>query len=205
MAAEDVDQGGGGRLFLGDRHVDADDTGPLLVEDRVDGDGGFSGLAVTDDELALAAADGRHGIDRLDTGLHRLVDRLAAGDPGRDRFQGPRFIGEDRPLIVDRLADRVDDTSDHRLADGHPKECTRGGDGIPFLDACVVAQDHDAHRRFFEVDRDPLDAVLERHHLAGHQAREPIHPCDSVAHLEHLPHFTARDFRGELLDFTLNK
>ena len=82
VATEDVDQAGGRRFLLSDRHVDADDARPLLIEDRVDGDGRLAGLAVADDQLALAAADRGHGVDRLDTGLHRLVDRLPSGDPG---------------------------------------------------------------------------------------------------------------------------
>ena len=80
VAAEDVDDGGRRRFLLGDRHVDADDARPLLVEDRVDGDGRLAGLAVADDQLALAAADRDHGVDRLDAGLQRLVDRLPFGD-----------------------------------------------------------------------------------------------------------------------------
>ena len=40
-------------------------------------DGGLAGLPVADDQLALAAADGGHGVDGLDAGLHRLLDRLA--------------------------------------------------------------------------------------------------------------------------------
>src|SRR5690606_22505372 len=44
----------------------------LLIEDRVDGDGGLAGLAVADDELALAAADRDQGVDRLEAGLHGL-------------------------------------------------------------------------------------------------------------------------------------
>ena len=54
----------------------------LLVDDRVDGDGGLAGLAVADDELALAAADGDHRVDGLDAGLQRLLDRLALDDAG---------------------------------------------------------------------------------------------------------------------------
>jgi hypothetical protein len=50
----------------------------LLVDDRVDRDGGLAGLAVADDELALAAADRDHGVDGLDAGLHRLVARTYA-------------------------------------------------------------------------------------------------------------------------------
>ena len=100
--------------------------GPLLVEDRVDGDGRLAGLAVADDQLALAAADRRHGVDRLDAGLHRLVDRLPAGD-ARARSTRPArscsvTIG---PLFVDRLAQRVDDAADQRLADRHAEQLRR--------------------------------------------------------------------------------
>jgi hypothetical protein len=37
----------------------------------------LAGLAVADDQLALAAADVRHRVDRLDAGHHRLLHRLA--------------------------------------------------------------------------------------------------------------------------------
>jgi len=41
------------RFFLADRYDNTDDILPLLVDDRVDCHGGFSGLTVADDELAL--------------------------------------------------------------------------------------------------------------------------------------------------------
>jgi hypothetical protein len=49
----------------------------LLVEDRVECHGGLAGLAVADDQLALAAADRDHGVDGLEAGGHGLVHRLA--------------------------------------------------------------------------------------------------------------------------------
>ena len=62
-----------GRLLLADRDVDADDALALLIDDGVDGDGGLAGLAVADDQLALAAADRDHRVDRLEAGLQRLA------------------------------------------------------------------------------------------------------------------------------------
>ena len=58
-----------GRALLPDRTVDANHPLALLVDDGIENDGGFSGLAVADDQLALAAADGDHRIDSLDAGL----------------------------------------------------------------------------------------------------------------------------------------
>ena len=72
------------RLLLPDRVVDADDVLPLLVDDRVDRDGGLARLAVADDQLALAAADRHHRVDRLEAGLQRLLDRLPIDDARRD-------------------------------------------------------------------------------------------------------------------------
>src|SRR6478736_3902333 len=69
---EGATHGGDGRALLADRDVDAAHLLVrvaglpvlLLVDDRVDGDRGLAGRAVTDDQLALAAADGRQGVDR---------------------------------------------------------------------------------------------------------------------------------------------
>ncbi len=88
VLAEDLDQPGGRRLLLRDRDVDADDAGALLVEDRVDGDGGLARLAVADDQLALAAADRGHGVDRLDA-RSASARRPAAARRSRARSTRP--------------------------------------------------------------------------------------------------------------------
>ena len=49
----------------------------LLVDDGVDGNGCLSSLAVADDKLTLASADRNHGVDGLQSGLQRLLYRLA--------------------------------------------------------------------------------------------------------------------------------
>ncbi len=118
-----------------------------------------------------------------------------AGDAGGDRLEGQRRGLDDRALVVDRLAQRVDHAADHALADRHPQQLAGGGDRIALFDPGVVAQDHHADRRFLEVERDALDAVLELDHLAGHQARQAVDPRDAVADLEHAADFAAGDFR----------
>ena len=40
-----------------------------------------------------------------------------------------------RPFAVDRLAQRVDDAAQQRLADGHLQELAGGADFVAFLDA----------------------------------------------------------------------
>ena len=87
----------------------------LLVDDRVERDGGLAGLAVADDQLALAAADRDHGVDALMPGLERLAcTGWRSTTPGAMRSIGRGLGGGDRALAVDRLAERVDHAADQR-------------------------------------------------------------------------------------------
>src|ERR1700680_2220785 len=72
------------RLLLADRAVDAGDALALLVDDRVDRDRRLAGLPIADDELALAAPDGHHAVDRLEPGLQRFLDRLTIDHARRE-------------------------------------------------------------------------------------------------------------------------
>ena len=113
------------RLLLADRVVDADDAGVLLIEDRVDRDGGLAGLPVADDQLALAAADRHHRVDRLQAGLQRLLHRLPIDDAGREPLDRRELLRRDRALAVDRLAERVDHAAEQLVADRHRDDAAR--------------------------------------------------------------------------------
>ena len=83
---EHLDELRDGRALLADGDIDAIELGVLvvavveglLVEDRVERDRGLAGLAVADDQLALAAADRDQRVDRLEAGRHRLVHAICA-------------------------------------------------------------------------------------------------------------------------------
>src|SRR6185437_775906 len=113
------------RLLLADRVVDADDAEALLVDDRVDRDGRLPRLAVADDELALAAADRHHPVDRLEARLERLLDRTAIDDARRDAFDRHELLRRNRAPSVDRLPERVHDAAHHLLADRHRDDAAR--------------------------------------------------------------------------------
>src|SRR6185369_11891336 len=115
------------RTLLTDGHVDAVEllallarlVDFLLVDEGVERDGGLAGLAVADDQLALAAADRDQSVERLEAGLDRLVDRFARDDARRLDLDATAFGRFDRALAVDRVAERVDDATKQALADRH--------------------------------------------------------------------------------------
>src|SRR6516225_3311545 len=173
------------RGLLADGDVHAGHVLTLLVDDRVNRHGGLAGLAVADDQLALAAAHGHHGVDGLQAGLHRLVDRLARDHARGDLLDDVRQLGVDRTLAVDRLAQRVDDAADQLGADRHFQDAARALDGVAFGDVLVLAQDDGADGVALQVQREAVRglAVLggrELEHFALHRVGQAVHAADAV-------------------------
>ena len=149
-----------GGALLPDRDVDANHVAALLIDDGVERDGGLAGLAVADDQLALAAADRNHGVDGLDAGLQRLLHRLAVDHAGRDALDGVEL----RWLSIGPLPSMgMPSASTTRPIMASPT----GTDMMrpvrrtssPSLMSVIFAQQHGAHLVFFQVHGDARHAA----------------------------------------------
>ena len=181
---EDLDDLRHGRPFLADRDVEAVHVLALLVDDRVHADRGLAGAAVADDQLALAAADRDHRVDRLESRLQRLLDRPAVDHPGRVALDRAELPGVDRALAVHRLPEGVHDAPHERLADRHLRDAVRALDDVALLDRPVLAEEHGAHLVPLEVEHHPHDVAGELEELARHRLLEPVDARDAVADLD---------------------
>src|SRR5882724_5504321 len=196
------------RALLADRDVDAIELDllvglrveRLLVENGVERDRGLAGLAVADDQFALATADRDQGIDRLQPGRHRLVHRFARNDAGRLDVDPHPLVGLDRALAVDRITERIDDAAEQALADGGVDDGAGALDGLAFLDLAIGAEDHDADIVGFQIQRHAAGAVLELDHLAGLDVVEAVDAGDAVADGQHLSDFGNLSLLAEILD-----
>ena len=184
VLAERVDGHGDRRVLLADGDVEALHAAVLLVDDRVDADRGLAGLAVTDDQLTLAAADGRHRVDGLDAGLHRLADRRPLGHARRERLDRATKFRDHRALAVERVAERVEHAADHRVAHRHREQPAGALHLVALGHLEVVAEDDHADRVFLEVERQAGDAAGKLDHFAGHDAGKAPDAGDAVAHFE---------------------
>ncbi len=191
ILAERIDDAGHVRHLLAHRDIDAVDrtaarlVSPALVDDRIDADGGLSGLAVADDELALAAPDRDHRIDGLDAGLQRLLHRLAIDDARRDGLEAAELGRGDRALAVDRLSQRVDHAAQQRLAHRDFDDAPGFLDRVAFANLGVVADDDGADGVLFEVQGKAHDPSRELQQFAHLTVGKTVHAGDAVADLEH--------------------
>ncbi len=174
-----------GGALLADRHVNALHTLSLLVQDGVDRDRGLAGLAVTDDELALTAADRGHRVDGLDAGLERLVHRLAAHDAGRLDLHAPQLRADKLAAAIDGLTEGVDDASEDAVTDRDREDPTGRLDRLPLLDLVALAEDDRADGRLVEVEGETDRAVLELEELVHGGVGETGDAGDAVADLDY--------------------
>src|SRR5579872_2300143 len=195
--ALDVGDGAG---LLAYRDVDADDAvrcAPvgLLVDDGVESDGRLADSAVADDQLALAAADRHQRVDGLQSGLERLLHRLAIHDAGRARLDERRLVRNDRPLAVERVSGGADDAAEHRRSDGHLDDAPGAFDCRALTNLQIRPEDYRGHVVLFEVERDGADygalrvrdrvaLIVEKlQQLGDHAIPEAVDARDAVADL----------------------
>ena len=131
---QNVDHLGHLALFLADGDVNADQVAALLVNDGIQGYGGFACGPVADYQLPLTAADGNHGVNSLDTGLYRCIHGLPGHYVGSDLFNRASGGGIDRPFSIQGIADGVHHPADQCLAHRDLNDSPGGADPVSFLD-----------------------------------------------------------------------
>ncbi len=180
---ERLDDPGDRRTLLTDGDVDTKDAQTFLIDDRIDGDGGLAGLAITDDQFALTAADRNHRINGLNARLQRFTNGLPGIHTGRHDFNAGRMRRLDRPFPVDGLTDRIDHTTDQRFTDRNFCDTAGALDRIPFLDSHIVAHQHGADVVLFQIQGDAIESAWKLEHFTGHGPVKAVDLGDTVSDL----------------------
>src|SRR5208337_5164360 len=139
------------RALLADGAVDTDQVAALAVDNGVERDRGLAGLAVANDELALATADGDHRVDGFQPSGHGLFHGLAVDNARSEALDRNVLVGVDRAFVINGLAERVDHSTDHRIAHRHAHDAAGALDLVAFFDFRVLTQEHHANLVFFQV------------------------------------------------------
>ena len=187
VLVEQLDDLDHGRHPLADRDVDADQVLVAVVDDRVERDRGLAGLAVADDQLALAAADRDHAVDRLEPRLNRRVHGLALDDTRRLELGRPRFGRVHVALVVERASERVDEAAEQLVADRDLEQATGALHRVALHHLVPLAEQDHPDVVLLEVEGEPGDVVRQLEHLQRHAVVEPVDAGYAVGYREHRP------------------
>ena len=187
-------------LLLADGDVHADKIAAPLVDDGVQRNGGLAGGTVADDQLPLAAADGNHGVDGLDAGLHRGIHRLAHHHVGGHLFHGAGAAGVDGTLAVQGSAQRVNHPADEGIAHGNFDNLAGGTDLVALFDSSGITEDGRAHQVGLQVKGQSKNFVAEVQQLVGTYPLETLDAGDTVTHLDHGTHIHHAQIAAKFFD-----
>src|SRR2546422_11650571 len=81
------------RAVLANGAINTNEIVAFVVDNSIESDGSFSGLPIANYQLALAAADGNHAVDGLQSSCYRFADWLPVNNARRQTFQGNEFAG----------------------------------------------------------------------------------------------------------------
>jgi hypothetical protein len=115
-----LDKLGNGGSFLSNGNVDAvkllgligSVVPSLLVKNGVEGNGGFSGLTITNDQFTLTTTNWHHGIDGLETSLDGLVDGVTRKNTGGLELGTTLLGGLDGSLSINGVSEGINDTTE---------------------------------------------------------------------------------------------
>src|SRR4051794_18972507 len=105
-----------------------------------------------DDQPGLAPAVVGNRADRLNAGLERLLHALAIDDTRRLELERAVLIRLDRPAAVERIAERVDDSAEERLADRHRSDAAGTADRLPLLHMLPLAEERCSDIVLLEIE-----------------------------------------------------
>jgi len=171
---------GNRRLLLADGHVDTLNTGLLLVDDGVDRDSGLTNLTVADDQLTLTTTNRSHRVDRLQTGLYRLVNGLTPDNARSNFLHRVGQFGVDRALAIDRITQRVNNAAEQFRTNRNFKNAASTLGFRAFDNVQVVTENNGANGILFEVEGHPVDAAVKLDHFTVHHVGETVDANDTV-------------------------
>jgi len=152
-----------------------------LVENGVEGEGGLARLAVAEDQLALAAADGDEGVDDLQPGLERHGDGGAVHDGPGFAFDRTTLRRADWPEAVEGPPQGVHDAAEQRLAHRRVEHAARAPDLRAGPQSLAHVEQDDAHGVGIDVEDHAQAAAREAEKLLGADAGQPVDGCDALA------------------------
>ncbi len=167
------------RRPLTDGAVHAQHILAALIQDRVDGDRGLAGLAVAENQFALAAPDRHHGIDGFQSGLQRHGHRRAVHDGRRGTLDGAPFARLERAFAVERPTQGIDHAPEQPVADRHIRDPSGARDFIARAQVLIIAEQHHADFIRIDVEGNAEQSAGESHQFLETHAGEPRHGGDA--------------------------
>ena len=175
-----------------------------MVDNGVDRNRGLAGLTVTNDQLTLATTDRNHRVDRLETGLHRLMNRFTFHDAWCFDFDLAVSVSLNWALTIDRNTDTIHNAANQCFADRNLNDAFSPLDDVTFLDMLGITENRGTNVVFLEVEDHAHGVSRKLQQLTCHSFVQAMNTCDTVTRGNNGSCFANFDFTSEVFDLFLD-
>ena len=172
-----------GRCLLTDCYVNAVYALPLLIDNRIHRDCRLTGLSVSDNKLTLSSSDWNHGIDCLDTGLKRCINRFTGDNTGCHSLNLSCLGCLDRAFAIDWLSQCIYDTSKHCVANRYLNHAACCFYYVALADILAFTEENRSYIIFLQVHNHAVYFTREFQKFALHRILKSVNTCNTISHL----------------------
>src|SRR5262249_18422582 len=148
--------------------INTNDAAIFLIDDRINGNRGFTSLAIADDQLALSSSDRDHCIDCFDSSLQRFAHRRAINNSGSNSFYSRKLLRNNRAFSIEWFPNRIDDASDQSVSNRDGHNFARALYLVATFNCRKVAKQNCANAIFVQVKRDADNIMRKINELTIH-------------------------------------
>ena len=139
-----------------------------LADNGVERDRRFSRRTVAYDQFPLTAADRNHRVDGHDAGLDGLANTAALDHTRRNLFERIKCFSLDRPLVIERLSERIDHASKKRFANRDLEKFSRSFHFVAFGNFRRFSEQNRADFGLLQVQGQAEHPAWKFDHLVKH-------------------------------------
>ena len=99
------------RGFLSDSHIDTKNILVFLIQNGINGNGRFTGLTVSNNQLTLTSSNRNHGVNCFNSCLKWCIHRLTGNNSACHTFYRTGFIRVDWSFAINRLSQSIYNTT----------------------------------------------------------------------------------------------
>ena len=196
-----------GRSLLTDSYVDAIYRVAfgkvlLLVDNGINSNCGLTCLAVANDKFALSTTDRNHGVDTLQTRLKSLGHRLTINNTRCFAVEGHQiFFAFDSLSTINRVAERVDNTSEHLVANLNRGNLGGTLHALSLFNTLRGTEQHGTHIVLLKVHGNTHYAIFKFDKLILRNVGKTIDVSHTIANRENNAHLFKLDIGVDILKF----
>jgi len=138
-------------------------------------------LTVTNDQLSLTTTDWNHGVDRLEAGGHRLMNRFTGNNAWGLDLHLAEGAGVDRTFAVNWLANGVHYAANQGVANRYLGNTAGTLDRIAFFDLGKFTKNSGTDVIFLKVENHTGYAAGKFQQLTGHGASQAMDTGNTVS------------------------